>query len=87
MWVNKQCWKCFNHCVFAYVLSDKLSSYILGAALEYCPCPVAGACVYRWVHRQAQQGVHPAGLGVEWGEDPIWGGCTLFKYLVNPELK
>lgn len=28
----------------------------------------------RWVHRQAQQGVHPAGLGVEWGEDPIWGG-------------
>lgn len=66
MWVNKQCWKCFTLCLCIRV-SDKRSSYILAAALEYCPCPVAGACVCRWVHRQAQQGVHPAGLGVEWG--------------------
>ena len=67
-------------------VSDKLSSYILGAALEYCPCPVAGACVYKWVHRQAQQGVHLAGLGVEWGEDPIWGDVHYLSILLTLSL-
>lgn len=76
MWVNKQCWKCFNHCVFTPVLSDKLSSYILGAALSTAlPCGW-GMCVQRWcTGRPSRVSTQQAWGGA--GEDPYLGVFVL----------